>query len=46
MDEAERLADDVVIIDRGRVVATGTPSELTRGGRSLEDVFLAVTAAR
>ncbi len=32
MDEAERLADQVVIIDRGRVVATGTPDELTRGG--------------
>ncbi|MCM0618908.1 ABC transporter ATP-binding protein [Nocardioides bruguierae] len=33
MDEAERLADVVHIIDRGRLVATGTPSELTRGGR-------------
>ena len=32
MDEAERLADDVVVIDHGRVVATGTPAELTRGG--------------
>src|SRR5215203_470427 len=32
MDEAERLADDVVVIDRGKVVATGTPAELTRGG--------------
>jgi ABC-2 type transport system ATP-binding protein len=32
MDEAERLADDVVILDRGRVVASGTPAELTRGG--------------
>jgi ABC-2 type transport system ATP-binding protein len=31
MDEAERLADDVVILDRGRVVATGTPHELTAG---------------
>jgi ABC-2 type transport system ATP-binding protein len=29
MDEAERLADHVVVIDRGRVVATGTPAELT-----------------
>ena len=32
MDEAERLADRVVIIDHGRVVAAGTPLELTRGG--------------
>jgi ABC-2 type transport system ATP-binding protein len=29
MDEAERLADAVVIINRGRLVATGTPAELT-----------------
>ncbi|WP_137812327.1 ABC transporter ATP-binding protein [Gandjariella thermophila] len=29
MDEAEALADHVVIIDHGRVVAEGTPHELT-----------------
>lgn len=29
MDEAESLADDVVIIDRGRLVAQGSPAELT-----------------
>ena len=29
MDEAERLADHVVIIDHGRVVADGTPAQLT-----------------
>ena len=29
MDEAERLADEVVIIDDGRVVAAGTPAGLT-----------------
>jgi ABC-2 type transport system ATP-binding protein len=32
MDEAERLADELVVIDSGRVVATGSPAELTRGG--------------
>ncbi|CAO5152540.1 ABC-2 type transport system ATP-binding protein [Frankia sp. AiPs1] len=32
MDEAERLADQVSIINHGRVVATGSPAELTRGG--------------
>ena len=31
LDEAEELADRVVIIDQGRVVATGTPDELTHG---------------
>lgn len=30
MEEAERLADQVVLIDRGRSVAAGTPAELTR----------------
>ena len=30
LDEAERLADEVVIVDRGRVVAAGTVAELTR----------------
>jgi ABC-2 type transport system ATP-binding protein len=29
MEEAERLSDHVVIIDAGRVVADGTPSDLT-----------------
>ncbi|HEV2374185.1 MAG TPA: ABC transporter ATP-binding protein [Streptosporangiaceae bacterium] len=29
MEEAERLADRVSIIDRGRLVASGTPAELT-----------------
>jgi len=34
MDEAESLADDIVIIDQGHVVARGTPEELTRAGVS------------
>lgn len=29
LDEAETLCDDLAIIDRGRVVAAGTPDELT-----------------
>jgi ABC-2 type transport system ATP-binding protein len=32
MEEAERLADHVVIVDRGRVVAQGSPAALTTGG--------------
>ena len=31
LDEAERLADRVVLLDAGRVVAAGTPAELTGG---------------
>jgi ABC-2 type transport system ATP-binding protein len=34
MDEAERLADQIHIIDHGRVIAGGTPLQLTRGGTS------------
>ena len=43
MDEAQVLADQVYILDRGRVTVAGTVPELTRDGRSLEDVFLAHT---
>ncbi|MFF8847678.1 ABC transporter ATP-binding protein [Streptomyces sp. NPDC015127] len=32
MDEAEELADDVAIVDAGRVIARGTTEELCRGG--------------
>jgi ABC-2 type transport system ATP-binding protein len=32
MDEAERLADDVVVVDHGRVVAVGSPQELAAHG--------------
>lgn len=31
MDEAEALADDVLIIDRGRAVASGTTADITAG---------------
>jgi ABC-2 type transport system ATP-binding protein len=32
LDEADQLADTVVVIDQGRVVAQGSPAELTRAG--------------
>ncbi|MFD4033230.1 ABC transporter ATP-binding protein [Streptomyces sp. NPDC058637] len=32
MDEAEELADDVAVIDAGRVIAQGSPERLRRGG--------------
>ena len=34
MDEAERLADQVHVIDRGRLIASGSPTELTRSAGS------------
>jgi ABC-2 type transport system ATP-binding protein len=42
LDEAERMADHVVIIDHGRCVATGTMSELVAGG---DDIRFAATPA-
>ncbi len=41
MDEAERLADRVVVLDHGRVVAEGSPGELTRAGMSGQVSFRA-----
>jgi ABC-2 type transport system ATP-binding protein len=43
MDDVERLADHVVIVDRGRAVASGTVHDLTGGTRSLEEVFVSLT---
>ncbi|MEX0428879.1 ABC transporter ATP-binding protein [Nocardioides sp. DS6] len=34
LEEAEQLADRVHIIDHGRLIASGSPLELTRGGSS------------
>jgi ABC-2 type transport system ATP-binding protein len=46
MDEAEALADQVYIVDRGRVTISGTVRQLTKSGGSLEAVFLTHTSAR
>jgi ABC-2 type transport system ATP-binding protein len=47
MDEAERVAQRIAIIDHGRIIAQGTPQELKQrtGGESLEDAFLALTGS-
>lgn len=41
LDEAERVADRIVIIDQGRVVASGTASELLTAGAPEEIRFAA-----
>jgi ABC-2 type transport system ATP-binding protein len=41
--EAAQTVDQVVIIDRGRRVASGRLDQLTARGRSLEDVYLGLT---
>jgi ABC-2 type transport system ATP-binding protein len=43
--EAAQTVDRVVIIDRGRLVATGRLDELTERGATLEEVFLELTGA-
>ena len=43
--EAAQTVDHVVIIDRGRLVATGRLDELTERGATLEEVFLDLTRA-
>ena len=45
MDEADRVAQRIAIIDHGRIVAVGSPRELKEqtGKESLEEAFLALT---
>lgn len=45
MEEAERVADEVAVIDHGKIVAQGTPATLKERtqGKTLEDAFIAVT---
>jgi ABC-2 type transport system ATP-binding protein len=45
MDEAERIADRIAIIDHGKIVALGTAKELENqtNTNSLEEAFLALT---
>jgi ABC-2 type transport system ATP-binding protein len=42
LDEAEQLADHVAVMDGGRLVAQGTPAELTRSGAEGQIRFRAV----
>ena len=49
MEEAERLADRIVVIDRGAVIAADTLEALHAAhpaARTLEDVFLSLTGRR
>jgi lipooligosaccharide transport system ATP-binding protein len=46
MEEAARLCDHLLIMDLGRIIATGGPAALVRehvGEGTLEDVFLTLT---
>jgi ABC-2 type transport system ATP-binding protein len=45
MDEADRVADRIAVIDHGRIVAIGSSAELKArtNTQSLEEAFLALT---
>jgi len=47
MDEAERVAQRIAIIDHGAIVALGSPQALKQqtGAESLEDAYLALTGS-
>jgi ABC-2 type transport system ATP-binding protein len=47
MDEADRVAQRIAVIDHGKIVAQGTPQELKQqtGKDSLEEAFLALTGS-
>jgi ABC-2 type transport system ATP-binding protein len=47
MDEAERVAQRIAIIDHGKIVAQGSPQELKQqtGKDSLEEAFLSLTGS-
>ena len=47
MEEAERVAHRVAIIDHGRIIAQGSPNELRQqtGSQTLEQAFLALTGS-
>lgn len=47
MDEADRLCDNIAIIVRGKIIATGSPDQLKQqtGCDTLEDAFVALSGS-
>jgi ABC-2 type transport system ATP-binding protein len=47
MDEADRVAERLAVIDHGKIVATGSPQEFKEqtGTESLEEAYLAMTGS-
>lgn len=46
LSEVQAVCQQVLILSKGKLAASGTLQELTAGGRSLEEVFLALTGAQ
>lgn len=47
IEEADKMADRVIIVDHGRIVATGTPTELKNQAQvaNLEEAFIKLTGS-
>jgi ABC-2 type transport system ATP-binding protein len=45
MEEAEKICDEVAVIDHGKIISKGVPSEMMRDGgfTSLQDLFFSLT---
>jgi ABC-type multidrug transport system ATPase subunit len=43
MEEVEAISDRVAIIDHGRVLVSGTLSEVIGGGKGLQELFMQLT---
>ena len=43
LSEVQAVCQQVLILSKGKLVASGSLQELTADGRSLEEVFLALT---
>lgn len=46
MDETAKIVDDIVIINKGKIIAHGTLDEVTEGHSSLEEAFFALTGIK
>ncbi len=48
MEEAQKIANKIAIIDHGKIVAEGNPEDLKEktGAKTLEDAFLSLTGKK
>ena len=46
MGELAEIADDIIVIDKGRIVIQGELADVTGGHRSLEEAFFALTGGQ